>query len=55
MVLKLVPFVDPTEARWPDLVRWQFVGATGHRQDFFFAGPGDWDLLTLLRLLDVTL
>ena len=23
--------VDVTDARWPDLVRWQSVGATGHR------------------------
>jgi hypothetical protein len=22
--------VDQTDARWPDSVRWQFVGATGH-------------------------
>ena len=27
LALKLVPFVDVTDARWPDLVRWQFVGA----------------------------
>ncbi len=29
--IRAIPAVDVTEARWPDLVRWQSVGAIGHR------------------------
>ncbi len=41
---KLLRCRRTTDARWHDLVRWQFVGVKGHRQDFLCPESGAWEV-----------